>query len=320
MALGDKNRSQNAIDYQGDMAQNDLNNLRTDSIVPQNQTLWNQYLVDKDRGTAQQDSLMGAYSNLLGMAPGMFAPSYGGYSNLASQGAGASFDPSYRSGLANSSNGYGEFSKIGGFSQNDINNFRARSSVPIRAVYANANSDIDRQARLSGGQGANYNATKSRLARELAISLGDASTNTEASLADLIRSGKLSGLSGLAGNSVAGQGLQNSIDSLNASTRLGALGGMTSNASSGLSAMLSGLGGLSNLYSSAPGTAALSSGNALNSSNQLLTLQGLQNALGLGRIGAQNQNSQIPGNFSQILGNISQALGLGGQVASAFTG
>lgn len=44
MAKGDDSRARNSITYQGNLAQNNLNNLRNDTLIPQNQTMWNNYL------------------------------------------------------------------------------------------------------------------------------------------------------------------------------------------------------------------------------------------------------------------------------------
>jgi hypothetical protein len=43
MAKGDDSRSRNQVEYQTNLAQNNLNNLRTDTLIPQNQSMWNNY-------------------------------------------------------------------------------------------------------------------------------------------------------------------------------------------------------------------------------------------------------------------------------------
>lgn len=93
--------------------------------------------------------------------------------------------------------GYRNFAETGGFSPDDLANIRARSVSPIRAVYANAKRDVERQKSLQGGYSPNYNATMAKLAREQSYTQADAAVNREADLAELIRSGKLAGLEGM---------------------------------------------------------------------------------------------------------------------------
>ena len=48
MAKNDKNKTQRTVDTQTNVAQNNLNNLRTDTLVPQNQSMWNNYTSDNE--------------------------------------------------------------------------------------------------------------------------------------------------------------------------------------------------------------------------------------------------------------------------------
>lgn len=43
------------------------------------------------------------------------------------------------------------FSSTGGYSDDDVSNIRERGLSPIRAIYANAQRDANRQKNLSGG-------------------------------------------------------------------------------------------------------------------------------------------------------------------------
>src|SRR5437773_5397071 len=47
--------------------------------------------------------------------------------------------------------GFSEFSKTGGFSPEDLANIRARALSPVRAVYSNAQREVNRQRSLQGG-------------------------------------------------------------------------------------------------------------------------------------------------------------------------
>lgn len=151
MAKGDDARSRNRITEQGGLAQNHLDNLRTDTLVPQNQTFWNYFTDAANQGKADYNNLM---------------------------------------------SGYDEFAKTGGFSGEDLGNIRARAVAPTRAVYANANREVNRSRALQGGYSPGFGTLKSRMAREQATGMSDAATNVEAAIAQLVQQGRLSGLRG----------------------------------------------------------------------------------------------------------------------------
>ena len=96
--------------------------------------------------------------------------------------------------------GYRDFSKTGGFSPMDISNMRSRAVSPVRAVYANAMQNVERQRALQGGYSPGFGALQSRMARERSSGTSDAAINAEAELAGQIQQGKLAGLSGMASN------------------------------------------------------------------------------------------------------------------------
>lgn len=102
--------------------------------------------------------------------------------------------------------GYRQFAETGGFSPEDLANIRARSVSPIRAVYANALQNVNRQRALQGGYSPNYGALTARLAREQSMSQADAAINREAGLAEMVQKGRLAGLGGMLDASRAGGG------------------------------------------------------------------------------------------------------------------
>lgn len=318
MAFGDSGRAQNAIGYQGGLAQNHLNNLRSDTIVPQNQTFWNNYLMDKDTANKDYGGIMGGYKNIAETAGNAYNPAAQGFSALGFGGAGG-WDSEFRGGLSSALGGYGDFAKTGGLSGQNIQDMRARSVAPLRAVYANANRDVNRQRSLQGGYSPNLTAAKTKMAREMGQGLSDASTNVEATLAEQIRAGKLAGMAGQTQTSAQGQGLQNAIDSLSANTKLQGLSGLADTTGKGLDSILKALAGGSSLYGTAPGMADMSGRNALTSTGQQIDLAQLQNQLGLGTMNAQIAKGQIPGNVQQgitaaqgissILKNLSPGIG-----------
>ena len=102
--------------------------------------------------------------------------------------------------------GYRDFATTGGFSPEDLANIRARAVSPIRAVYANAQMNLNRQRALQGGYSPGFQAAMSRMSREQSMSQADAAVNREAELAQQIREGKLAGLQGLMGAIGSGGG------------------------------------------------------------------------------------------------------------------
>ena len=273
MAKGDHSRQQNQVNQQGGLAQNLQNNV-VGNQLPQNQQLQNRFNVAADQGNRDYSQLQGLGTSLLGNTLGSPMHSFGAYG------------------------GYQDMAGNGGFSPQNISDIRARSVAPLRAVYANANADVDRQRALGGGYSPNYNATKAKMARELGYGLADANTNVEASLADSIRQGKLAGLGGMTG-----------IDTSqlnNETSRLG-LG----------NSLFSALG---SLYGQAPGMASMY-GNQLGQSNeQQIQTQGLQNDIMRAILGGQNNVANTAGNTQNVLGNIGSGLNLVGKGAQIFSG
>ena len=96
---------------------------------------------------------------------------------------------------------YGQLSGLsqtGGYSASDIADLRARGIDPVRAVYAQAQQNIDRQRALQGGYSPNYTAASAKLARDMAQQVSDAEQNVNAGIADKIASNKLSATNSLA--------------------------------------------------------------------------------------------------------------------------
>ena len=98
--------------------------------------------------------------------------------------------------LSGALSGYSEFAKTGGFSPEDIANFRSRGLAPTKAAYQLGQAEMERHKALSG-YSPNYNAAAVKMAREQGQALNDASVNTEASLAQMKQQGRLAGLGGL---------------------------------------------------------------------------------------------------------------------------
>lgn len=90
------------------------------------------------------------------------------------------------------------FANTGGYSDSDINSIRERAISPIRSIYSNAQQDLNRQKVISGGYSPGYAGATAKMSRDLASSIGAATTNANAATASMIQSGKLAALSPLA--------------------------------------------------------------------------------------------------------------------------
>ncbi len=93
--------------------------------------------------------------------------------------------------------GFSNFAQTGGFSPNDVSAMRARGTSPIRAAYANAERNINRQQSM-GGTSAGKSTLMARMAREQGQAASDATTNVDAGIAQMRQQGKLAGNQGIA--------------------------------------------------------------------------------------------------------------------------
>lgn len=106
---------------------------------------------------------------------------------------------SWESGAPISFGGFQDFAKTGGFSAADLANIRARAVSPVRAVYARAQENVNRQRALQSGYSPGFGVLQARMARQQGQGISDAATNAEASIAEMVQQGKLAGLQGMAG-------------------------------------------------------------------------------------------------------------------------
>lgn len=301
MALGDHRRVNNALDYWGGMTKNHLDNLRQ-NITRQNQGLENRFNVSADRSEQDYGDIMGRYGNMGDQ-----------YSNFM-KGSPISYMPSNQN--FGAYGGYEDFSKNGGFSDQNISDIRARSNAPMRATYQNAQNDLDRRNRIAGGNLANYGASKAKMARELSYNLGDQSLNTEAMLAQSIREGKLAGLGGMTNidTSKMQEGLGNAAQNLQGQNM------ESTRQLAGLNGQNNVLQGMTSLYGATPGATNMYGNEMLKSSDQTQQTEDLQMKLLKSMIDGTLGMSNVPGNYQQVIGNIGSTLGLGGQIAGMFGG
>jgi hypothetical protein len=94
--------------------------------------------------------------------------------------------------------GFQDFSKTGGFSPQDLANIRARAVSPVRAVYQNAQQNVNRQRALQGGYSPGFGVLQDRMARGQSQGISDQSIAAESEIGKMVQEGKLAGLQGMA--------------------------------------------------------------------------------------------------------------------------
>lgn len=102
--------------------------------------------------------------------------------------------------------GFQDFAKTGGFSPEDLANIRARAVSPVRAVYENAQQNVNRQRALQSGYSPGFGVLQARMQRQQGQGVSDAATNAEAGIAEMVQKGKLAGLQGMASTEATGGG------------------------------------------------------------------------------------------------------------------
>ena len=237
---------------------------------------------------------MGNYG--AGGIPGMAIGDYQNIQNLYGQ-----MLPQYQ-GLFNQLSGqYGSMigaasnmAQTGGLSDTDKAAMRSRAISPIRSVYSQGLQNLDRQKSIQGGYSPGYTTALGRFNRDMGQQTSDATTNAEASIAQLVQQGKLGGLSAW------GSGLSGESSGL-----LGALGGQNQ-----------AIGGMAGMYGQTPGLANFFAGQLENSNRDQLAAAGLQDNLSNDIMKNQIAASSIPGNYQDALNNV---LGTG-KAASMIAG
>lgn len=108
------------------------------------------------------------------------------------------------------------FADTGGYSEGDINAFRARGLSPIRSIYASAQQNLARNKALQGGYSPNYGAMQAKLAREQSGIIGQHTMDLNAKIAEQVQEGKKFGLSNLSPLAAQEASAQNAINMANA--------------------------------------------------------------------------------------------------------
>lgn len=212
------------------------------------------------------DSIMKAYKSLLtssGSGSSTFSPvSPTSVSNI--QIPNYSVSSELQGALTNLSS----LSATGGYSDQDIQDLRARGVGPIRSIYQTAQRNLDRTKSLQGGYSPNYTAASAKMAREQSEEVGNAVQNVNAGIANSVAANKLSASGSYATLAAAENARKieiqqanaelmreiaafnaNAINSANQFNAAGRLNTQNMN----LQNLFRGAEGMANLYSSSPG-------------------------------------------------------------------
>jgi hypothetical protein len=103
---------------------------------------------------------------------------------------------------------YDEFAKTGGLSDADKANYRARSTSVIPSLYGQLKDQANRAGMVQGGYGPGTTAMQSRLARQNAGALSDATRGAEADIADRVQQGRQFGVTGMSSTAQAANALR----------------------------------------------------------------------------------------------------------------
>lgn len=98
--------------------------------------------------------------------------------------------------------------ETGGYDAQGIADLRERGISPIRAVYAGAQRDIERQRAIQGGS-ASYGALKSKMAREMSDKIAGQVTSVNAGIAQNVAGNKLQAAPAYAGVTEGQSNLRN---------------------------------------------------------------------------------------------------------------
>ena len=159
---------------------------------------------------------------------------------------------------------FDEYSRTGGYNEQDIANARARGTSGIPAMYGRMREEAGRLGRVQGGGGPGQAALMSRMGRDQARGITEASRETELGIKDAVNKGRQWGTQGLTS-------AEQSLQDLLSRNKLAGMGGVAEATTN----MANSIGGIRSGAASA-GAGNETSWQGLKTSNQLAGTQGLQ--------------------------------------------
>lgn len=124
-------------------------------------------------------------------------------------------DPEYKASLERIKN----LAETGGLSAEEQAAMRARGISPIRAAYANAEREINRNRAVQGGYSPSFGALTAKMAREMGDKLSEGTTNVNAAIAEMVQKGKLQSAPQLAEAMARRDAIRNEIEGRNVAAR-----------------------------------------------------------------------------------------------------
>lgn len=176
----------------------------------------------------------------------------------------------------------GELAKTGGYSEQGINDLRARGVSPIRAVYANAMEGINRQKSLQGGYSPNYTAAMAKMTRDMSEGIANQTSNVNAGIAQNVAGNRLSAAPQYASAASNETGMMNDVAARSAANKMGALNSLSDIYGRQNQQQQQGLQGMTSLYGTTPARPALYG----------------QQALGRAQLDEQAKNRQQQGSIA----------------------
>lgn len=172
---------------------------------------------DYDKIMSQYADLAKSYaSNPIGTSPiatqQVAAPNQVNYNQITPQTSNYEQSEDVTGSLA----GLSDLATTGGYSDQGINDIRARSISPIRSIYANARQNAERQRSLAGGYSPNFNAVQAQMARDESNQIGDITTNVNAGIAQNVAANRLSAAPAYASASANANAAKTAADQRNA--------------------------------------------------------------------------------------------------------
>jgi len=179
-----------------------------------------------------------------------------------------------------------DLATTGGLSAGDQQNLRARGISPIRAQYATAERDMNRQRRLNGGYSPNFGAVTAKMTRDQSSAIADQMDKVNANIAQMVQTGRLSAAPNYASAAQNESELAHSIETgnvqaKNEANRFNATG-MFESKRAQKGDRLGATQGMTNLYGTTPALSHLYGGQALDTARfqQDVDQQKKKNALG----------------------------------------
>lgn len=164
-----------------------------------------------------------------------------------------------------------DLSETGGLDAAAQQNLRARGISPIRAQYATAARDMDRQRRLSGATSANFGAVTSKMARDQSSLIADQMDKVNAGIAEMVQSGRLSAAPNYASAASAESQRKTNVDVGNTEAKNEAArhnaSGLLQSRSAQRGDRLGAVSGMANLYGTTPALSNLYGSHAQDARN-----------------------------------------------------